>query len=284
MLLKNCHVHVVGLGLMGASLAMALRGKVGHLSGSDLRLEIEQSAVTDGVIHEICPPNRADLVVVAVPADYIGAVIQRLELKPEAVLMDLGSTKTQICLVMDALPETIQAVGGHPMCGLAENGYHNAIPTLYAGARFILCETQRTSDTARMLCEQVVATVGAYPIWMDRQRHDQLAGAISHLPHLMSFALMRLAMEMAENDHDVWELAAGGFDGATRLARTDETMITGMFRTNADQLRKLASLLQEHMNRLIALLDEPEQLRAELTTIVNARRNYTQHYGERMIT
>jgi prephenate dehydrogenase len=284
MFLKDCHVHIVGLGLMGASLAMALRGKVAHLSGSDLRLEVEHSALADGVVHEICPSAQADLVVVAVPADYIGAVIQRLELKPGTVVMDLGSTKTQICNVMDALPETVQAVGGHPMCGLAENGYHNAIPTLYAGARFILCETQRTGDTARMVCEQVVATVGAYPIWMDRQRHDQLAGAISHLPHLMSFALMRLAMEMAENDHDVWELAAGGFDGATRLARTDEAMITGMFRTNADQLRKLVSLLQEHMNRLIALLDEPEQLRAELTAIVNARRDYTQHYGERMIT
>jgi prephenate dehydrogenase len=284
MFLKDCHVHVVGLGLMGASLAMALRGKVAHLSGTDINPDIEQSAIKDGVVHELCHPSRADVVVVAVPADYIGSTIKGLELKPETVLMDLGSTKGQICGVMDGLAEMVQAVGGHPMCGLAENGYGNAVPTLFAGARFILCETLRTTDHARSLSEQLVASVGAYPIWMDRFRHDQLAGAISHLPHLMSFALMRLAMELAEQDGDVWKLAAGGFDGATRLARTDETMITGMFRTNADQLRALAAQFQQHMNELISLLEEPDHLRDELAEIVDARRDYTSKYGERMIT
>lgn len=95
---------------------------------------------------------------------------------------------------------------------------------------------------------------------------------------------MRLAIEMSgENDY-VYELAAGGFDGATRLARTDEAMITGMFRTNAEELRQLATEFKTHLESIIALLDDPDQLRAELDAIVTARRDYTHHYGERMIT
>jgi prephenate dehydrogenase len=185
---------------------------------------------------------------------------------------------------MDALAADIQAVGGHPMCGVAENGYANAFPTLYAGARFILCETARTADHSRHLCEQLLAAIGATPIWMDRDHHDYMAGAISHLPHLMSFALMRLAMHLNQNGSSIYELAAGGFDGATRLARTDEAMITGMFRTNAPILRELVGQLQQHLDDLTALLDDPERLRQELNMIVEERRNYTQEYGERLIT
>lgn len=284
--LRDCHVHVLGLGLMGASLGMALRDKVAHLSGSDINAEVERRALGDCVIDEVGGLDRADLVILAIPAHYIPDILLSLpdQMKKDAIIMDLGSTKAQVCSLMGGLPETVQAVGGHPMCGLAENGYQNAIPTLYTGARFILCETARTTQEARSLAEQLVATVGALPLWMDALHHDRTAGAISHLPHLMSFALMRLAMQLSQDDSFVYELAAGGFDGATRLARTDEAMITGMFRTNADQLRQLTALLQSHLDQLTALLDDPEALRQELSQIVNARRDYTLHYGERLIT
>lgn len=284
MRLRDCHLHILGLGLMGGSLAMALRGKVARITGSDIQPQIEQTALKDGVIDAIAAPQQADMVIVAVPPDVMLNILPTLTLKPGAVVLDLGSTKSAICSIMDTLPENIGAVGGHPMCGLAENGYKNAVATLYAGARFILCETNRTHDLARSLAEQVVASVGALPLWMERQEHDKVAGAISHLPHIMSFALMRLAMQLAKYDATVYDLAAGGFDGATRLARTDESMITGMFRTNADQLRELVVMLQQHLDDLTALLDRPDDLRHELSEIVAARRAYTRRYGERMIT
>ena len=283
-ILRDQHVHVVGLGLMGASLALALRGKVARITGEDIKPEVAISALKDETIDAVTTAAEADLVIVAIPADHIGAALTALPLKSGAVVMDMGSTKSEICQHMDGLPAEIQAVGGHPMCGVAENGYNNAFSTLYAGARFILCETARTTDDARHLCEQLLAAIGSSPIWMDRDHHDQMAGAISHLPHLMSFALMRLAMHLNNNGSNVYELAAGGFDGATRLARTDEAMITGMFRTNAPILRDLVGQLQRHLDDLTALLDDPEQLRQELDMIVEARRNYTHAYGERLIT
>ncbi len=284
MWLKDCSVHVLGLGLMGASLAMALRGKVARRTGTDLNPTTEQDALTDGVIDAIGGLDEADIVILAAPADAILALLPGLPLKPGALVMDMGGSKTEICGLMDALPEHLTAVGGHPMCGIAENGYQNAFPTLYAGARFILCETARTTETAHGLAEQLVAACGAMPLWMDRIHHDQTAGAISHLPHLISFALMRLAMSLSEQNGDVFELAAGGFDGATRLARTNEAMISGMFLTNQAQLRALVDELRHHLDDLTTLLDDPAALRAELERIVEARRQYTAQYGERMIT
>lgn len=282
--LREQHVHVMGLGLMGASLALALRGKTGLISGSDVNSEVEQLALHDGVVDCITTPAEADIVVIAIPAHLIVPTLQHLPLKVGAVVMDLGSTKSNICQTMDNLPEVVQAVGGHPMCGLAENGYKNAIPTLFSGARFILCETARTTDHARSLCEQIAAATGALPMWMEREEHDHLAGAISHLPHLMSFALMRLAMHLSDNGANVYEMAAGGFDGATRLARTEESMIVGMFSTNSAEIRQLVSQFRQHLDDLTALLDNPERLRHELSQIVAARREYTRRYGERMIT
>lgn len=281
---ETCTVHIVGLGLMGGSLAMALRGKVGRLTAEDIASGVIEDATARGVIDGVGTVNEADVVVLAVPTHLIISLIPQLPIRPGALVIDLGSTKTRICQALDRLPPGVMAVGGHPMCGLAENGYRNAIPTLYQGARFVLCETRRTTDEARLIAEALVRAVGAQPLWMDRTRQDRLTALTSHLPHLLSFALMRLAMDGAAEDSALLELAAGGFDGATRLARTDAAMIVGMFSTNAELLRETAARLRAHLDHLEALLDEPEQLEQELSAIVAARRAYTATYGERLIT
>ncbi len=277
-------VHIVGLGLMGGSLAMALRGQVGRITAEDIAPGVIEDATSRGVIDGPGASRDADIVVLAVPAHAIIALAPQLALRPGTLVLDLGSTKTRICEALDGLPPGVLAVGGHPMCGLAENGYAHAIPTLYQGARFVLCETRRTTDEARLIAEMLVRAVGALPLWMDRARQDRLTALTSHLPHLLSFALMRLAMDGAQADSALLELAAGGFDGATRLARTDAAMIVGMFSTNTGQIRQAAAELRAHLDRLEANLDDAEALERELGAIVAARRAYTAGYGERLIT
>lgn len=279
-----CTLHIIGLGLMGGSLAMALRNRVGCITAEDIDPSVIESALTRGVIDSAGTADQADIVVLAIPTHHIITLIPALRVRLGALVIDLGSTKTRICDQLDRLPPQVMAVGGHPMCGLAENGYANAIPTLYEGARFVLCETKRTTDEARALSEVLARAVGAQPLWMDRVRQDHLTAFTSHLPHLLSFALMRLAMDGSNEDTALYELAAGGFDGATRLARTDAAMIVGMFSTNADQIRGAAAKLRAHLDRLEAMLEEPEQLDALLSEIVDARRRYTREYGERPIT
>jgi prephenate dehydrogenase len=278
--LRDCSVHIIGLGLMGGSLAMALRGQVRRITAEDILPEVLRQAQARGVIDAAGTAADVDIVVPAIPADRIITLIPALNVRPGALVIDLGSTKTRICGQLDRLPEGVLAVGGHPMCGLAENGYAHAIATLYRGARFVLCETARTTGEARALAEALVQAAGAQPLWMDRTRHDAATALTSHLPHLLSFALMRLAMEIAAEDGALFELAAGGFDGATRLARTDETMIVGMFSTNAEQLRSITGRLREHLDDL----EDMPALHNELAEIVTARRAYTTSYGERLIT
>jgi len=281
---STCTVHLIGLGLMGGSLAMALRGQVGRITAEDIAPGVIEDAARRGIIDGPGASGDADIVVLAVPAHTIIDLVAGLALRPGTLVLDLGSTKTRICDALDHLPPDVLAVGGHPMCGVAENGFRHAIPTLYHGARFVLCETRRNTDDARALAEALARAAGAQPLWMDRARQDHLTALTSHLPHLLSFALMRLAMDGAAEDTALYELAAGGFDGATRLARTDAAMIVGMFSTNADQIRQMTGQLRAHLDRLESLLDAPGDLDAELGTIVEARRAYTAAYGERLIT
>jgi len=281
---STCTVHLIGLGLMGGSLAMALRGQVGRITAEDIAPGVIEDAARRGIIDGPGVSGDADIVVLAVPAHTIIDLVAGLALRPGTLVLDLGSTKTRICQALDALPPDVMAVGGHPMCGVAENGFRHAIPTLYHGARFVLCETRRTTDDARALAEALARAAGAQPLWMDRARQDHLTALTSHLPHLLSFALMRLAMDGAAEDTALYELAAGGFDGATRLARTDAAMIVGMFSTNADQLRQATAELRAHLDHLEMILGDAEALERELGAIVAARRAYTAGYGERLIT
>jgi prephenate dehydrogenase len=282
---KSTHVHIIGLGLMGGSLAIALRGKVAHLSAEDHDPAVIANALEQGII-EVGERQHADVVVLAIPVHHMPALLAELPatLKAGALVIDLGSTKTQVCAALDTLPASLLAVGGHPMCGLAENTFKNATGSLYQNARFILCETARTTPPARDLAEALVAAIGAIPLWLDRERHDFLTAMTSHLPHLLNFGLMALAMDVQSSDPQLFDLAAGGFDGATRLARTEATMITGMLHTNAPNLRELTHRLIEHLQEFEQLLDEPTLLPEKLASVVEARRTFSQHYGERRIS
>lgn len=263
---------------------MALQGKVGRLLAEDVDDEIIQSALDRGLIDSSTGLSQADIVILATPTNSIITRIATVDVKPGALVIDLGSTKRRICDAFDTLPETVMAVGGHPMCGLAENGYIHAMSSLYQGAHFVLCETARTTDRARTLAETLVEACGAYPLWMSRDRHDYLTALTSHVPHLLNFALMQLAMEVAMEDAALYELAAGGFDGATRLARTDEAMIAGMLNTNAEYIHEIVTRLRHQLDNFEAMLEDLPGLQHKLADIVKARRLYTARYGERLIT
>ncbi|MBN1427758.1 MAG: prephenate dehydrogenase [Anaerolineae bacterium] len=281
--LKQARVCIVGLGLMGGSMALALRQHVGCLTAQDIDATVIRNALASGVIDASGDIADADIIVLATPSDHIIRLIPTLKPSPGAMVIDLGSTKRRICDQLDLLPENVMAVGGHPMCGLAENGYANAVSTLYRNARFVLCRTARTTDTACGLAEALVSACGAHPLWLDRERHDYLTALTSHLPHLLNFGLMRLAMEVAEEDEALFLLASGGFDGATRLARTNQMMVSGIFGTNAENIRSLTTRLREHLDHLEAILESNPELEQELDEIVAARRRYTAEYGERPI-
>ncbi|MDD5468246.1 MAG: prephenate dehydrogenase [Anaerolineales bacterium] len=235
--LADLRIAIIGLGLMGGSLALALKGKCRQLLGFDAdgstRARAASMAVVDLVSADIREVMRlADLIALAAP---VGAILDLLRRLPEihagrAVVLDLGSSKVEITQAMAQLPERYDPLGGHPMCGKERLGLANAEASLFQGATFALTPLQRTSPKARALAEQLARAVGAAPLWIDAQAHDRLVAATSHLPYLLSAALARLTPLEAR------PLVGPGFRSATRLAATPHSMMLDALRTNRHNL------------------------------------------------
>ncbi|HRL11166.1 MAG TPA: prephenate dehydrogenase/arogenate dehydrogenase family protein, partial [Aggregatilineales bacterium] len=149
---------VVGLGLMGGSLAMALRAHAACIVGIDASAAAREFAVAQGIVDQATDDLRAgvkdaDTVILCAP---VGVVIDLLHnrigsyLRSNTLLIDIGSTKQDICEAMGRLPIGIQAIGGHPMTGKEVSGIENADPALYRGRPFVLCPTRRTTPATRL--------------------------------------------------------------------------------------------------------------------------------------
>ena len=275
--LKDARVVIVGLGLMGGSLAGALkrRGACREVWGVARRGETIEEALRCGFIHVgTCDlaegVEQADLIVLATPVRTILDLVPQVgALAPAScLLMDLGSTKAKIVEAMEALPPHLQAVGGHPMCGKEASGLAAAEADLYEGATFVLTPLQRTSSEALALAQELAEAVGARPLLMDAERHDRLVAAVSHLPYLLSVGLVAATEEVAAEDELVWELAASGFRDTSRLAASDVTMMLDILLTNRAAVGETLSRFAHQLSAFARLLeaDKVQTLKLKLQT------------------
>jgi prephenate dehydrogenase len=270
--LKDARVAIVGLGLMGGSLAGALksRGACREIWGVARRKETIEEALRRGFINEgTCNlaegVQQTDLIVLATPVRTILELLPKIGSLASAgcLLMDLGSTKTRVVEVMEALPAYLQAIGGHPMCGKEASGVEAAEANLYEGATFVLTPLrqssgqalQRTSSEALTLAQELVEAVGARPLLMDAECHDHLVAAISHLPYLLSVGLVATAEEVAAEDTLIWELAASGFRDTSRLAASDVTMMLDILLTNRQTVGEMLSRFAHQLDAIAHLLE-----------------------------
>jgi prephenate dehydrogenase len=240
-LLPSARVAILGLGLMGGSLAIALRGRCAGVLGSDpdpgtLELaqqwEIVDQASADPV--EILP--KSDLVVLAAPVRAILSLLQSLpDLHPgEATVLDLGSTKVKVVAAMERLPSRFDPIGGHPMCGKETYSLRNAEAGLYRGAAFAFTPLERSTEKARALAGEIAAAVGAHPLFLDPGVHDRWVAATSHLPYLLAAALA-LATPVEAS-----ALVGPGFRSTARLAASSPSVMLDVLATNRENV--LASL------------------------------------------
>jgi len=248
---------------MGGSLAKACKDRrlVAQVIGIARREETARQAEVEGIVDWGTTDldvgiAEADIIVLATPVrtiltqlDHLSRVIRR-----HCLVLDLGSTKLDVVQAMNALPDHVQAVGTHPMCGKEKRGLEVADAGLYMGAPWVLVPLLRTTPTSLRLVEQLTIGVGAFPLVMDADRHDRLVAAISHLPYALAITLMLTAADMGNDDPMMWQLAAGGFRDTSRVAASDVTMMMDILLTNreavgglleqaADNLRKMASYL-----------------------------------------
>jgi prephenate dehydrogenase len=282
------HTAVVGLGLMGGSLALALRPFADCITGVDFDPEARRLALENGIVDHATDDlkagvSEADTVIMAAPVRVVLAMIRDrigAYLRSNTLLIDIGSTKQDICEVMGRLPIGIHAIGGHPMTGKESNGIASADGALFKGRPFVLTPTRRTTPATRLRALSLVEAIESVPIEMDAERHDRVVAAISHLPYLISASLVATVAAEAQDDPAVWQLAAGGFRDTSRLAASDIRMMSDILSTNTQAVATLLAMFRVQMGILETMLisRSEEKLVDALKPIRQARLDWSSHH------
>lgn len=260
------HVTIVGVGLLGGSVAMGLKRAYGgiHVAGVGRRQSSLDEALGVGAIDSAhldvaeCV-GRSDLVVLCTPVGAFGDYLLKIKplLKTSAIVTDVGSTKREVVGMAAAiLGRKANFVGSHPMAGSETKGVRFARADLLCGATCIVTPAAATPAPAVRFIQQMWKKLGMRVVQMDPRRHDQAVAAISHLPHALS-ALLMLMPKGPQMD-----VAAGGFRDMTRLAGGDSEMWRDIFATNR---RPILDAIDSFQRRLLALRESVE--RGELTAI-----------------
>ena len=236
------HLTIIGVGLIGGSLAKALRfeNAVGHITGFGRTESSLQRAQALGVVDSWSldlgtAVEQAEVVVIASPVNAISSTFQKLKscLGDNAIVTDAGSVKGPIvdAAVIGLGDKIVNFVPGHPIAGKEQSGVDAASATLFKGHRTILTPIANTGTEAISTVKDMWETIGAEVVFMEPSVHDELLALTSHLPHALAFILVDL-LSRQTNPEDSFDLSAGGFYDITRIASGDPVMWRDIFLSN----------------------------------------------------
>jgi prephenate dehydrogenase len=255
-------VTVIGLGLIGGSLAAALRdaGFASRVVGVDASALHAHQARDLGLVDEVRPLATAmegsPLVVVAVPVDaLLGLLPQVLSLAPpEATVTDMGSTKATLCQAVAAHPTRRRYVASHPMAGTENSGPTSFVRTLFRGKTAVLCEVEASGPEHLARVEGMYRALQMRLVRMAPGDHDLHAAYVSHLSHAISFVLANTVLEKEQDVDTIFDLAGGGFESTVRLAKSAATMWTPIFTHNREHVLDALDAYLGHLNAFRASL------------------------------
>lgn len=270
-------VCVIGLGLIGGSLALALKesGAASAVVGYDVDSGSTQKAVQMGAIDEAEPTlkqavGQSDVVFLCTPIPVILDLLPQVAgfVRTGTVVTDVGSTKRAITAkARQVLPSTAVFVGGHPMAGSEKGGIGAADPYLFENAIYVLTPEDDTPVGAVSLLKDMVHSIGAKPVVLSSQRHDEVVAAISHLPHLVASALAGTVAELSETEAMMVELAAGGFRDTTRVAAGDAQLWNGILMSNKEPVLSAIDAFQKMLARIRRAIETEDA--AELIQVLH---------------
>ncbi len=272
--LKDANIALIGLGLMGGSLALSLKGRCRRLSAYDPDRSTLELANRQEIVHfaDNDPAKilvDADLVILACPVpaivDWLGSLPEYIQ--HPCIVLDIGSSKRTIITALEKLPAHFDPIGGHPICGRERLSLENAERFLYRDASFVLTPLSRTSQRARSAALQIVEALGARSIWLDADDHDRILASTSHLPYLLSSALALATPE------DAAPLVGPGFRSTSRLAGTPSSMMLGVLKFNRDNILASIHRLQTELYTIESVLAAGDFTSLE-TALNNARAKY----------
>ena len=244
------NITIIGIGLIGASLAKALKSRNSaiHITAYDrpkvLALAIEMALIDKAAQSIEDAVQSAEVVILATPIhsiiDYLAQIAPFLP--QNCIVTDVGSVKLPIDKAAKALlPQHVQFVGGHPMAGAEHIGILHADAFLFENATYVLCPATSAEIPQKLLT--LIEDTGARILVMDAHRHDKIAACISHLPQLVAVALMNVAAKMNQQDDAFLRLAAGGFRDMTRIASSGFGIWGDILANNQQAVTQMLELL-----------------------------------------
>jgi len=268
-------VTIIGTGLIGGSMALTLKEKgfATKVIGVDASEQHLSQALALGIIDEAHSLQNAvtqsDLIVIATPINAAENLLpQILDIATSQVVMDVGSTKNNICKIVEAHPKRGRFVATHPMWGTEYSGPEAAVNNAFTDKATVICSKEASDPDAAALVEQVYQTLGMHLLYMEAAAHDVHVAYISHISHITSFALANTVLEKEREEDAIFELASGGFESTVRLAKSNPSMWVPILMQNKEnvldvlnehisQLRKFkASLEKEDPNYLLELIEK----------------------------
>lgn len=278
-------VAIIGTGLIGGSLSIALRNAAvaKHVACYDTSPEVRDAvrvmriadSVSDSAGEAV---SDAEIVFIAVPNGSIVDCFQEIrgKLSPGCVVSDLGSVKEEVVRTVERLsPEGVRYVGAHPMAGSEQSGVRSARPGLFRDALIILTPTPHTDPDAIRCLTDLFRRIEARVTRIDPVVHDRAMAAISHLPHMLSVLLMKLADDQSEEMPLLYEVAAGGFRDMTRVAASNVDVWTDIASANRSFIIERLNAFSGSLNLLVDVL-EREDLSSLSTILEEARDARTQ--------
>ncbi|WOV91246.1 MAG: prephenate dehydrogenase/arogenate dehydrogenase family protein [Candidatus Zeuxoniibacter abyssi] len=283
MMMTTETIGVIGLGLIGASFAQAAQHKGARVVGSDLSDKTLKAALAAGSIDTALPvdeiADHASFLIIAVPVISIEKVLSSLsgKIKPDSVVVDVGSCKRKVVAATGKLPdeERRRFVPSHPIAGIERSGFEAASAELFVNRWTVLCPARADADAVSQ-AHEAWRFVGAKTVEMTPEEHDSTFGLISHLPHLLSYALVEMIEKRGD---DGLRYAAGGFRDFTRIAGSHPDMWRDIFLSNADEVLAALSDYQKTLYSFVQIIKEKdgELLHQKLSAARQLRQKWMRH-------
>ncbi|MEL6650918.1 MAG: prephenate dehydrogenase [Bacteroidota bacterium] len=253
-------ITIIGLGLIGGSLALDLRanGFASQLIGVDNHEDHCQKALQLGLVDEVLPLelacHEAEIVILAIPVNAIIKTLPQVlaNIADNSVVIDMGSTKSEIARSLEGAVLRRRTVLAHPMAGTEYSGPEAAVSNLFQHKAAILCDTDQSDDDAVLLAERLFKSLFMRLIYMESKDHDQHAAYVSHVSHISSFVLALTVLEKEKSDLNIFNLASGGFASTVRLAKSSPQMWRDVYEQNAGNL---VDVLDSYLSKMQAFRD-----------------------------
>lgn len=262
-------ITIVGLGLIGGSIGLALKRKgfAKEVIGVDRSPEHAQQALELSLVDRIEPLSdaiaKADLVILCIPVGAMKKLLPSIldQVGERTVVTDAGSTKMHVSEAVESHPKRKNFVASHPMAGTENSGPKAALEGLFTGKTAVICDPEKSDPVHLKTVREMYEALEMRWVEMSSTEHDLKVAFVSHLSHISSFALANTVLDKERNVDTIFDLAGGGFESTVRLAKSSPEMWLPIFDQNRDNVLSALDAYIDHLYRFretIAVLGDPE--------------------------